>query len=240
MVNEMGKYQNIDDVLAEALANIAGAPNSAALEDVRIAFLGKNGRFTALTKMLATLPVEEKKAFGQEVNVAKAKIESELAACKEALSRRELDEQLRRETIDVTKPIRPEQQGRIHPVSKIYEEVVAIFGQMGFEVAEGPDIEDQFHNFNALNTPANHPARQMQDTFYVPNPESSDFDDSYVVRTQTSSVQINVRRYGLLHRDVPIVRIMMQRIRRCSIKLKDWLSTRILQWRTSKAVCMIS
>ena len=190
MVNEMGKYQNIDDVLAEALANIAGAPNSAALEDVRIAFLGKNGRFTALTKMLATLPVEEKKAFGQEVNVAKAKIESELAACKEALSRRELDEQLRRETIDVTKPIRPEQQGRIHPVSKIYEEVVAIFGQMGFEVAEGPDIEDQFHNFNALNTPANHPARQMQDTFYVPNPESSDFDDSYVVRTQTSSVQI--------------------------------------------------
>ena len=73
MVNEMGKYQNIDDVLAEALANIAGAPNSAALEDVRIAFLGKNGRFTALTKMLATLPVEEKKAFGQEVNVAKAK-----------------------------------------------------------------------------------------------------------------------------------------------------------------------
>ncbi|MCX4348309.1 MAG: phenylalanine--tRNA ligase subunit alpha [Alphaproteobacteria bacterium] len=186
----MGKYQNIDDVLAEALANIAGAPNSAALEDVRIAFLGKNGRFTALTKMLATLPVEEKKAFGQEVNVAKAKIESELAACKEALSRRELDEQLRRETIDVTKPIRPEQQGRIHPVSKIYEEVVAIFGQMGFEVAEGPDIEDQFHNFNALNTPANHPARQMQDTFYVPNPESSDFDDSYVVRTQTSSVQI--------------------------------------------------
>jgi len=190
MVNEMGKYQNIDDVLAEALANIAGAPNSAALEDVRIAFLGKNGRFTALTKMLATLPVEEKKAFGQEVNVAKAKIESELAACKEALSRRELDEQLRRETIDVTKPIRPEQQGRIHPVSKIYEEVVAIFGQMGFEVAEGPDIEDQFHNFNALNTPANHPASKMQDTFYVPNPESSDFDDSYVVRTQTSSVQI--------------------------------------------------
>lgn len=190
MVNEMGKYQNIDDVLAEALANIAGAPNSAALEDVRIAFLGKNGRFTALTKMLATLPVEEKKAFGQEVNVAKAKIESELAACKEALSRRELDEQLRCETIDVTKPIRPEPQGRIHPVSKIYEEVVAIFGQMGFEVAEGPDIEDQFHNFNALNTPANHPARQMQDTFYVPNPESSDFDDSYVVRTQTSSVQI--------------------------------------------------
>ena len=87
-----------------------------------------------------------------------------------------MDEQLRRETIDVTKPIRPEQQGRIHPVSKIYEEVVAIFGQMGFEVAEGPDIEDQFHSFNALNTPANHPARQMQDTFYVPNPESSDFE----------------------------------------------------------------
>ncbi len=186
----MGKYKNIDDVSTEALEKIKAATSSAALEDVRIAFLGKNGSFTALTKMLATLPVEEKKVFGQEVNVAKTKIESELAAAKEALARKELDEQLRRETIDVTKPIRPEQQGRIHPVSKIYEEVVAIFGQMGFEVAEGPDIEDQFHNFNALNTPANHPARQMQDTFYVSNPDSHDFDDSYVVRTQTSSVQI--------------------------------------------------
>ena len=190
MVKKMGKYKNIDDVSTEALEKIKAATSSAALEDVRIAFLGKNGSFTALTKMLATLPVEEKKVFGQEVNVAKTKIESELAAAKEALARKELDEQLRRETIDVTKPIRPEQQGRIHPVSKIYEEVVAIFGQMGFEVAEGPDIEDQFHNFNALNTPANHPARQMQDTFYVSNPDSHVFDDSYVVRTQTSSVQI--------------------------------------------------
>ena len=96
------------------------------------------------------------------------------------------------EKIDVTLPIRPEVQGRIHPVSKIYEEVVAIFGQMGFEVAEGPDIEDQFHNFNALNMPANHPARQMQDTFYLPHDanEAFDMDKSYVIRTHTSGMQI--------------------------------------------------
>lgn len=194
----MGKYNKIDEVLGEALANIAGATNSATLEEVRIAFLGKNGSFTALTKMLATLPVEEKKEFGQEVNLAKAKIEAELAKRKEAFAKKEMDEQLAKETIDVTKPIRPENQGRIHPVSKIYEEVVAIFGQMGFEVAEGPDIEDQFHNFNALNMPANHPARQMQDTFYVANKESEDADDSYVVRTHTSPVQIRTMEKGKL------------------------------------------
>ena len=194
----MGKYNKIDEVLGEALANIAGATSGATLEEVRIAFLGKNGSFTALTKMLATLPVEEKKEFGQEVNLAKAKIEAELAKRKEAFTKKEMDEQLAKETLDVTKPIRPESQGRIHPVSKIYEEVVAIFGQMGFEVAEGPDIEDQFHNFNALNMPANHPARQMQDTFYIANKESEDADDSYVVRTHTSPVQIRTMEKGKL------------------------------------------
>ena len=126
----------------------------------------------------------------KNLNILKGEVEKALNAQKSALETKELNARLAAETIDVTLPVRPEQQGRLHPISQIYEEVVAIFGQMGFEVAEGPDIEDQFHNFNALNMPANHPARQMQDTFYIPNPDSADFDDSFVVRTHTSPVQI--------------------------------------------------
>lgn len=128
--------------------------------------------------------------MGKGLNILKSEVENALENRKAELEAKELNAKLAQEKIDVTLPCRPENQGRIHPVSKIYEEVVAIFGQMGFEVAEGPDIEDQFHNFNALNMPANHPARQMQDTFYIPNPDSADFDDSFVVRTHTSPVQI--------------------------------------------------
>lgn len=174
----------------ELLQNVSEAQNMKALEDVRVAALGKKGKITELMKSLSSLSVEEKKEMGKQLNILKTEIEVALDKQKAVLEEKELNEKLAHEVIDVTLPIRPEVQGRIHPVSKIYEEVVAIFGQMGFDVAEGPDIEDQFHNFNALNTPANHPARQMQDTFYIPNPESADFDDSYVVRTQTSSVQI--------------------------------------------------
>ena len=141
-------------------------------------------------KGLANLSLEEKKQQGQFLNKIKTEIETSFEEKKEFLSKKEMDDKLAKETIDVTLPVREENIGRIHPVSKIYEEVVAIFGEMGFEIADGPDIEDQFHNFNALNTPANHPARQMQDTFYIANPESDNFDDSYVVRTQTSAVQI--------------------------------------------------
>ena len=116
-----------------------------------------------------------------------------------------LNEKLSGETVDVTLPVRPEVQGRIHPVSKIYEEVTAIFGQMGFEVANGPDIEDQFHNFNALNMPADHPARQMQDTFYInDNPQKPfDMDTAYVVRTHTSGMQIRT-----MEKQQPPIRIV--------------------------------
>ncbi len=182
--------ENIENLKSTTLAQIAAAQDLKALEDIRVNVLGKKGSVTELMKGLATLSVEEKKEMGKGLNILKSEIENALDARRQSLAEAELNAKLARETIDVTLPIRPENQGRIHPVSKIYEEVIAIFGEMGFEVAEGPDIEDQFHNFNALNTPANHPARQMQDTFYIPNPESDNFDDSYVVRTQTSSVQI--------------------------------------------------
>ena len=182
--------ENIDNLKIQVLEEINGAADVKALEDIRVAVLGKKGSLTEQMKGLSGLDIEARKQFGQQLNSVKGEIEKALETRKKELAAKELDEKLKTETIDVTLPVRDENIGRIHPVSKIYEEVVAIFGEMGFEVADGPDIEDQFHNFNALNTPANHPARQMQDTFYIPNPESDNFDDSYVVRTQTSAVQI--------------------------------------------------
>ncbi len=182
--------EHIDELKQNTLKQIDEASDIKSLEDIKVAVMGKKGALTEEMKKLALLPVEEKKTMGQKLNVVKTEIEKALDAKKQDLFDKELNEKLKKETIDVTLPVREENIGRIHPVSKIYEEVVAIFGEMGFEIADGPDIEDQFHNFNALNTPANHPARQMQDTFYIANPESDNFDDSYVVRTQTSAVQI--------------------------------------------------
>ncbi len=182
--------ENIENLKKELVAEIETAQDLKSLEEVRVAIIGKKGKLTALMKDLSSLSVEEKKEMGKNLNLIKTEVEKALDQRKSLLEEQALNEKLAHETVDVTLPVRPETQGRIHPVSKIYEEVVAIFGQMGFTVAEGPDIEDQFHNFNALNMPANHPARQMQDTFYIPNPDSDDFDDSYVVRTHTSPVQI--------------------------------------------------
>ena len=182
--------ENIENLKKELVAEIEAAQDLKALEEARVAITGKKGKLTTMMKDLSALSVEEKKEMGKNLNLLKAEVEKALDQRKSVLEEQALNEKLAKETIDVTLPVRPETQGRIHPVSKIYEEVVAIFGQMGFSVAEGPDIEDQFHNFNALNMPANHPARQMQDTFYIPNPDSNDFDDSYVVRTHTSPVQI--------------------------------------------------
>lgn len=182
--------ENIENLKKELIAEINQASDIKSLEETRVAVLGKKGKITEMMKSLGSLPLEQKIEMGKSLNVLKSEIEKVLGERKSALEEKELNEKLAKERIDVTLPARPEVQGRIHPVSQIYEEVVAIFGQMGFSVAEGPDIEDQFHNFNALNMPANHPARQMQDTFYIPNPDSDDFDDSYVVRTHTSPVQI--------------------------------------------------
>lgn len=182
--------ESLENLKNETLEQIEKAADIRALEDIKVAVLGKKGSLTEQLKGLASLSLEEKKQKGQELNLIKNAIESALEEKREALATAEMNAKLAAESIDVTLPIRDEVQGRIHPVSKIYEEVAAIFGEMGFEIADGPDIEDQFHNFNALNTPANHPARQMQDTFYITNPDSDNFDDSFVVRTQTSAVQI--------------------------------------------------
>lgn len=182
--------EDLKELETGLLAQIAAAADLKALDEIRVSVLGKKGMITEKMKTLGSLPLEEKIAVGKSLNLMKSAVETAIDAKKQELETAEMNRKLANERIDVTLPVRPEIQGRIHPVSKIYEEVVAIFGQMGFEVAEGPDIEDQFHNFNALNMPANHPARQMQDTFYVANPDSDDFDDSFVVRTHTSGIQI--------------------------------------------------
>lgn len=182
--------EDLKELESKLLAEISAAADLKALDETRVSVLGKKGIITEKMKTLGSLPLEEKIAAGKALNILKSAVECAVESKKQELEEAELNRKLASERIDVTLPVRPEIQGRIHPVSKIYEEVVAIFGQMGFEVAEGPDIEDQFHNFNALNMPANHPARQMQDTFYVANPDSADFDDSYVVRTHTSGMQI--------------------------------------------------
>lgn len=163
-----------------------------ALEEIRVSVLGKKGSITEMMKSLGGLSIEEKKEQGAKLNVLKQEVEKALAGAKEKLEEAELNHKLLNEKIDVTLPVRPEARGAIHPVSQIYEEAVAIFGQMGFMVAEGPDIESDFYNFTALNLPDNHPARQMHDTFYLPKTYggSAEIEDSYVIRTHTSPVQV--------------------------------------------------
>lgn len=182
---------DIEVIKQEIEEQIAHAADNKMLEDVRVAALGKKGKVTELLKTLGSMPMEQRIEFGKKINVVKAELEAKIADKKQELEAKLLDEKLKKEVVDITLPCRPEIQGRLHPVSKVYEEIVAIFAEMGFEVADGPDIEDQFHNFNALNMPPNHPARQMQDTFYINDTDNAfDMDTAYVVRTQTSSVQI--------------------------------------------------
>lgn len=195
----------MENLKAKIIENINNAQSLKDVEDIRISAMGKKGQITELMKNLGALSIEEKKEMGKNLNIVKAEIEKLLENKKQELEAKEMEEKLLNERIDVTLPVRPETQGRIHPVSKIYEEVVAIFGEMGFAVAEGPDIEEDFYNFTALNVPANHPARQMHDTFYVAKDKdgSKDIDDSYVIRTHTSPVQIRT-----MEKQQPPIRII--------------------------------
>ena len=175
--------EKINELKPTLLAAIEKADSIPALEEVRVAALGKNGQITALMKTLGGLSPEERKTAGQILNVFKNEIAAALDQKKEVLETKALNEKLQSESVDVTLPARPETaEGRIHPISQVIEEVLTIFAQMGFDLAEGPDIEDDWHNFEALNMPAAHPARQMQATFFFPG--------GSLLRTQTSGVQI--------------------------------------------------
>lgn len=178
---------DLDHLLAAAEAGFAAAATPAELENVKAGFLGKSGQITAMMRELAALPVDEKKARGAVINACKQAIEQRLAARRQELSEAELERQLQSERLDVTLPGRRGGEGGLHPVSLTLERIEAIFASMGFAVAEGPEIETDWFNFTALNTPQDHPARSMHDTFYV---EGGTADAPLLLRTHTSPMQI--------------------------------------------------
>ena len=179
--------QDPTETETELLAAVNGADTLDALEQVRIGALGRKGRITDLMKSLGGMSPDERRAAGPALNGLKDRISSAIDARREAMETSGLEARLRQEGIDVTLPVRPETNGSVHPVSQVTEELVAIFADMGFELAEGPDVEDDFHNFTALNMPPEHPARQMHDTFYLTPDESG---AQRLLRTHTSTVQI--------------------------------------------------
>ena len=173
----------------ELLTAIAAATDEAMLEAVRVAALGRNGSISALLKTLGTMSPDERKQQGAAINGVKDSITAALAARKDALKALALDQRLNTETVDVTLPVRepPTEIGRVHPITQVVDELTAIFADMGFAIAEGPDIETDDYNFTKLNFPEGHPAREMHDTFYFnPKPDGS----RLLLRTHTSPVQI--------------------------------------------------
>ena len=185
---------DLDALLQAAKADFAAAPTPAELENAKARFLGKSGRVTDLLKGLAALSVEEKKTRGAEINQLKVAIEAALTARREALAAAQLDQQLKAEALDVTLPGRQRGTGGLHPITRAMERIEAIFGSMGFDVADGPEIETDWYSFSALNNPENHPARSMQDTFYV---DMKDEHGAWLnLRPHTSPMQI---RYAQAH-----------------------------------------
>ncbi len=176
-----------DQLRSAILDQIAAAATPEALEAARVAALGRKGVLTEAMKGLGALGPEERRAAGQALNAAKEAVATALEARKAALDAAALDARLAAERVDVTLPARPARDGRVHPISQTLDELTAIFADMGFTVAEGPDIEDDFHNFTALNIPESHPARQMHDTFYLPPAPDG---RAMLLRTHTSPVQI--------------------------------------------------
>ena len=173
---------DLDTLRQQALADIAQAASPDALEQLRVALLGKSGRITAQLKALGSLPADQRKAAGEAINQLRDAVTDALTARRAVLDADALQARLAAETIDVTLPGRAAGSGGLHPVSRTLERIAGIFGQLGYTVADGPEIEDDWHNFEALNFPPHHPARAMHDTFY--------FGDGRLLRTHTSGVQV--------------------------------------------------
>ena len=185
---------DLEQLSRAAQADFSAAPTPAELENAKARYLGKSGRVTELLKALAALPVDEKKTRGAEINQVKSRIEAALQARRDSLAAAELDAQLQAEALDVTLPGRQRGGGGLHPVSRTIERIEAIFASMGFDVAEGPEIETDWMSFTALNNPENHPARSMQDTFYV---DVKDAQGRWLnLRPHTSPMQV---RYAQAH-----------------------------------------
>ena len=188
--------QDVDAIVKEALAAFAGADDADKLEQVKARYLGKSGALTQLLKGLSKLPAAERPAFGSRVNAAKETLEAAIVDRRARIQSRKLEARLTEETLDVTLPGRGLGVGGLHPVTRTLERIEALFRSMGFEVADGPEIETDYYNFTALNQPENHPARSMHDTFYLA-------DGKHLLRTHTSPIQI---RYLEAHR--PPVKII--------------------------------
>ncbi|MCB1978285.1 MAG: phenylalanine--tRNA ligase subunit alpha [Burkholderiaceae bacterium] len=184
---------DLDSLVETARQAFAQSTAPAELENAKARFLGKSGRMTELMKGMAQLSPEEKKSRGAAINLAKQAIEAALTARRQALSEAELERQLQAEALDVSLPGRQRGQGGLHPVSLTLERIEGLFGSMGFEVADGPEIETDWFNFTALNTPQDHPARSMHDTFYI---EGGDEQAPHLLRTHTSPMQI---RHAIAH-----------------------------------------
>ena len=199
--------QALDDLKAEATAAIESAGDSAALEKLRVEWLGKKGRVTDLLKSLGQLDADERPKVGAEINAVKQLLNEQISERKETLQQAAIAAQLAAEALDVTLPGRREDLGALHPITRTIDRMAAYFGALGFEIVEGPEIEDDYHNFEALNIPAHHPARAMHDTFYI--------DDTHVLRTHTSGVQVRT----METREPPLWVICPGRVYRCDSDL---------------------
>jgi phenylalanyl-tRNA synthetase alpha chain len=172
----------MNELKSQAITEIGAASDLKGLEELRVKYLGKKGLISSQMSAIGALPPEEKKAFGAKVNEVKTAVEAALDEKKQVLELAEINSKLANEKLDVTLSARPRASGKIHPLSQVMAEVTGILGALGFEQKEGPNVEDDYHNFTALNFPENHPARQMHDTFFLPG--------NMLLRTHTSSVQI--------------------------------------------------
>ena len=199
---------DIDNLERELTDKIAAATTITALEDVRVAALGKKGVVSERMKTLGKMSPEERKEMGPALNGLKTRVGEAIDLKKSTLEEAALDARLASEKVDVTLPAPVSAKGKIHPVSQVFEEIAAIFSAMGFDIAEGPDIEDDFHNFTALNFPPDHPAREMHDTFFF---EPKEDGSRQVLRTHTSPVQIRT----MMNRKPPIRIIIPGRTFRC-------------------------
>ena len=185
----------VNEIQQRARAAIEASGNLQELDDLRVQFLGKKGEITALLKTLGAMEPEQRKSFGQAVNATRDALNQAISARRQTLEASALEEKLLSERVDVTLPGRGEQRGGLHPVTKVMERAIGIFNKLGFEVATGPEVEDDHYNFETLNFPPHHPARDMHDTFY--------FGDGRLLRTHTSPVQIRV-----MERNEPPFRII--------------------------------
>ena len=207
--------ENLQALTDEALKLVDTAQDLAALEKLRVDFLGKKGSISALAKGLGQLSAEERPQAGAQINEAKNRVAEAINQAKQRLEQAAVEARLAGETLDVTLPGRASGQGGLHPVTRTLERIAAIFAEVGYAVAEGPEIEDDYHNFGALNIPDHHPARAMHDTFYVSTEAFADTAVSRVLRTHTSPVQVRV----MENQQPPIRIICPGRVYRCDSDL---------------------